>query len=230
MKQLLLDLQADAPPTLENFVVADNAEIIASLRALTGSAGSAELPAPHLYLWGARGSGRSHLLQASVSAIRAGGHPARYLAAAAVEQAVPEEVGAVLAIDDVDQLSAAAQVALFNAFNRSRTLQQTLLLSGPLPPRALELREDLRTRIGQCLVYELQGLDDASRAAILHRWAQRRGLRLSDEVIDYLLRHGRRELPCLLHVLGELEHAALERQRPITLPLLRELMQRGLEL
>ena len=131
---------------------------------------------------------------------------------------------------DVDALDPPAQIALFNAFNRSRSCGQRLLLAGSQPPLALALREDLRTRIGQCLVYQLQPLDDETRAAIIATLAQRRGLPLASEVLDYLMCHGERELPRLLAVFEALDAAALERKRPITLPLLRELIQRGLQL
>ena len=76
----------------------------------------------------------------------------------------------------------------------------------------------------------MQPLDDASRAAFLTTLAERRGLRLADEVVDFLLRHGRRELSSLRGVLDALDAASLERKRPITLPLLREMMQQGLEI
>lgn len=230
MKQLVLDIRPDAPPTLDNFVAGTNAELVATLSLLAGTpAGAASpLPARHLYLWGAPGSGRSHLLRASVAMAAEAGRPAQLCAAAEVGAALPETAGALLAIDDVDRLAPAAQIALFNAFNRARGSAQTLLLAGPAAPLGLALREDLRTRIGQSLIYEVQPLDDASRAAILATLAERRGLRLADEVVDFLLRHGRRDLSALLAVLDALDAASLERKRPVTLPLLREMMQQGL--
>ena len=152
------------------------------------------------------------------------------MAAADVDASLPETAAALLAIDDVDQLAPEAQIALFNAFNRARGNGQSLLLSGPAAPLGLRLREDLRTRIGQSLIYEVQPLDDAARAAILAALAERRGLRLADEVVDFLLRHGRRELSTLRAVLDTLDAASLERKRPITLPLLREMIQQGLEI
>lgn len=223
MKQLVLNIRRDAPPSFDNFVAGANQELIAALRASI-------LGESHLYLWGAPSSGRSHLLHASVAEARAAGRPVVYLPASAVSDSLPDTVDALLACDDVDRLTEEAQVALFNAFNRALTRRQTLLLTGPCAPRALTLREDLRTRIGQCLIYEVQPLDDASRAAILAGQAQRRGLRMSEEVLDYLLRHGRRDLPSLLATLDALDHASLERKRPVTLPLLRELMQGGLDI
>ncbi len=226
MKQLVLDIRPDAVPTLENFVVGANAELVAALAAL---AAGTEAPAlARLYLWGPAGSGRSHLLRAAVAAAGTAGRPARYLGAAEVGEALPETPGLLLAVDDVERLDPDAQIALFNAFNRARTNGQTLLLAGSAAPRELALREDLRTRIGQCLIYELRGFDDETRAAILATLARQRGLRLADEVTEFLLRHGRRDLPSLLAVLEALDAASLERKRPVTLPLLREMMQAGL--
>ncbi|TXH59243.1 MAG: DnaA regulatory inactivator Hda, partial [Burkholderiaceae bacterium] len=103
-------------------------------------------------------------------------------------------------------------------------------LCGPAAPLGLALREDLRTRIGQSLIYEVKPLDDDARAEILATLAARRGLRLADEVVDFLLRHGRRELSSLREVLDALDRASLEHKRPITLPLLRDMIQQGLEI
>ncbi|ATE59215.1 DnaA regulatory inactivator Hda [Thauera sinica] len=228
MKQLVLDIRPDAPPTLDNFVAGANAELVAALALLADRATAAQLPARHLYLWGAPGSGRSHLLRATVAMARDGGRPTQVLSAADIDDALPETMDALVAIDDIDRLGTDAQVALFNAFNRARGNGQSLLLSGPCPPLGLTVREDLRTRIGQSLIYEVQPLDDGSRAAILAALAERRGLRLADEVVDFLLRHGRRDLSSLLATLDALDAASLERKRPVTLPLLREMMQQGL--
>ena len=230
MKQLVLDIRPDTPPTLENFVAGANAELVAALSLLASPATAAQLPARHLYLWGEPGSGRSHLLRATLGMARAAGRPTHLLAAADVDDSLPETVDALLAVDDVEQLSADAQIALFNAFNRARGNRQSLLLSGPAAPLGLALREDLRTRIGQTLVFEVRPLDDDARATLLATLAERRGLRLADEVVDFLLRHGRRDLASLRRVLDALDAASLERKRPITLPLLREMMQQGLEI
>lgn len=223
MKQLVLDIRPDAPPTLANFVAGANAELVAALAAPDALPG-------HLYLYGPDGCGRSHLLRAAAQAAQAAARAAHYVAADAVGEALPQTPAALVAVDDIHRLSPQAQIALFNAFNRARALGQKLVLAGDRPPLQLALREDLRTRVGQCLIYEVRPLDDASRAAILATLASRRGLRLADEVIDFLMRHGRRDLPSLLAVLDALDDASLERKRAVTLPLLREMMQAGLDI
>lgn len=224
MKQLVLDIAKDTPPRFENFVVGANAALVAALRE------RADTLADHLFLWGTLGCGRSHLLEATVAAALESGRPAVAIDAREVGASLPGDEGLLLAIDDIGELSETAQVALFNSFNRAGSLGQTLLLSADRAPLQLHLREDLRTRIGQCLVFEVLPLADDERAGILHGMAERRGLRLDAEVVTYLLRHGRRDLPSLLAVMDALDASSLEQKRPITLPLLRELMQRGLDI
>lgn len=223
MKQMLLDMRAGTPPALDNFIPGDNEELLAALTESVAGGG-------HLYLWGPSGSGRSHLLHAAVAAARLAGRPTAYFPAATISFSLPDSAGMVIAIDDIEQLSEDGQIAAFNAFNRAPARTQTLLLAGAQPPIKLALREDLRTRVGQTLVYEVRPLDDDARTEILKVLAERRGLRLGDEVIAFLLRHGRRDLPSLISVLDALDEASLERKRPVTLPLLREVIQAGLRI
>ena len=230
MKQLVLDMRPDRPPALENFVPGSNAELLENLAQLANA--HPGQPCAHLYLWGSQGSGRSHLLRATVARALDKGRPASFLGAEEIANSLPEDENALLAIDDVDRLPPDAQVALFNTFNRARAKTQSLLLSGPVAPKGLApgLREDLRTRIGQCLVFEVRPLDDATRRAILHSLAARRGLRLSEEVSGFLLTHARRDPAGMAATLDALDSASLEHKRPVTLPLLRELMQQGLSI
>lgn len=223
MKQLLLDILVDVPSRFEHFLVGANVELVAALHeaALAGS--------DAIYLWGQSGSGKSHLLQAAVALAGSEGRRAKWLAGGEVGSRCGDDLD-LLAIDDVETLSAEAQVALFNAFNRRQHSGLTLLLTGRSPPGALKLREDLRTRVGQCLCFEISPLDDTQRREIIMAFAKRRGFRIDTEVMDFILRHGRRDLPSLLSVIQALDAASLEQQRPITLPLLRSLIQTGLEL
>ncbi len=223
-QQLLLDLKPEQAPTLENFVAGANAELAARLQTLAD--------AHHfeaIYLWGPPGCGKSHLLAATANA--AGGQrPVLFLPAAKVGASLTAASGSLLVIDDVQHLDADAQVALFRIFNAARFLGLALLLSGTQPPAQLVLREDLRTRIGQMLIYEIQALRDEEKAAALEHQALLRGMLMDAGVVQYLLRHGRRDLPSLIGMLNSLDRASLEQHRPLTVPLLRELMQTSLDI
>lgn len=219
LTQLLLDLQPAQVPSLDNFIVGENQELLARLRALA-QPGCFDA----IYLWGHDGCGKSHLLTA-VANLALRRRPALLLAGnpAAADFTAPP--GGLLIVDAVDALDAAAQIALFRIFNTARVIGLGLLIAGTAPPLRLKLREDLRTRIGQALIYELKTLNDEQKAAALRRHALERGLKVDDGLVRYLLSHGRRDLPSLMAVLDHLDRATLERQRPATLPLLKEALQ-----
>ena len=199
MHQLVLDISAPAAPDFDNFVAGPNAEALASVRRFAGG----ELGDAVLYLWGEPGSGRSHLLRAA-------------------SQANP---GLVVA-DDVEALDEPAQQRLFNAINAARQGDSPVLAAGSQPPAQLALREDLRTRLGWGLVYQLKLLSDADKARHLHAQAARRGLRLPEEVVGYLLTRLPRDLASLNCVLDALDRYSLSAKRPVTLPLVREALER----
>jgi DnaA family protein len=223
MSQMLLDLKPEQPPTLDNFVAGSNTELISRLRNLANSSSYEAV-----YLWGPEGCGKTHLLAATVAAA-AGHRPGMFGVAADIDAEVSIPTRTLFAIDDVQNLGEAAQIALFRVFNTARLAGLTLLLSGAEAPARLALREDLRTRIGQTLIYEMKPLTDEEKSAALARHALMRGMRVDDGLVRYLLAHGRRDLPSLMAVLDSLDRATLEQQRPATLPLLKEVMQLQLE-
>lgn len=223
MKQLLLDIAADMTPTLDNFIPGRNVELLHTLQTiLQGGAGER-----FVYVWGEPGSGRSHLLRAWIHAARQQGMRAAYVPG---EIPLQWEGGGLVAVDDVARLGQDGQIALFHLYNRLRESGGALLVSGPVAPAGLDLRPDLLTRLGWGLVYQVQGLNDAEKALALQEHARARGFVLPQEVLDYLLRHWRRDLPSLMAVLEALDRITLEQQRPVTVPLLRQLLQIEMEL
>jgi DnaA family protein len=210
MSQMLLGIAPEWVPTLDNFVAGRNVELLAALR--QAAAGAAEVHA--VYLWGEGGSGKTHLLQAMAGLS---------LDACYAQAAVPE-AASVVAVDDVEVLDDAAQIALFELYNRMREQGGLLLVSGTQAPAHLTLRDDLRTRLGWELVYQLHALSDEEKAEALRQHAGARGFELPHEVIQYLLRHGRRDLPSLLQVLDALDEHCLRLKRVATIPLLKEVM------
>ncbi|MDQ7990849.1 MAG: DnaA regulatory inactivator Hda [Candidatus Dactylopiibacterium sp.] len=219
MRQLTLDVRLQVPATLDNFVVGANEALLAALRRQTGLTDGSGL-----YLWGAPASGRSHLLRAAVTEARRAGRRARGLAAHEAG-GLQIEPGEFVAIDDLDQLDAAGQAALFRALIQAREAQAALLLAGNAPPQHLQLREDVRTRVGQTLIFEIQPLDDDAKGSLLMQHALARGFALEADIIEYLLRHGRRDAHWLMGMLDALDEASLTHARPITLPLLREVLR-----
>ncbi len=151
-----------------------------------------------LYLWGEAGSGKSHLLRAC---------------------------GGPTVVDDVEALDDPSQIALFTAINEARQSGGRILAAGHAPPAQLRLREDLKSRLAWGLVYQVKPPSDEERARFLHAEAGRRGMRLPEEVVAYLLSRMRRDLRSLTAVLDQLDRFSLETKRPVTLPLVREALK-----
>jgi DnaA family protein len=129
-----------------------------------------------------------------------------------------------IAIDDVDRLNELGQVEFFNLYNVFRESGKTLLATGDVAPMRLSLRADVITRLAWGLVYEVHCLSDAEKAQALADRAALRGFALQPELVQYLLRHERRDMPSLLAMLDALDRYSLASKRPITMPLLRELL------
>lgn len=200
MKQLLLDIKPAAPPTLLNFIAGRNDEALASLNAVANNTAQSKF----IYLWGETGSGKSHLLSAC------------------------EAIG-MQVVDNVHLLNNDAQIDLFNTYNDLKESDGTLITAGLHAPTQMGLRDDLATRLAWGLVYQLHPLNDAEKALALQNHAAERGIRLPTEVVDYCLRYLRRDLSTLMATLDALDEWSLTTKKPVTVPLLRQLLQLNLE-
>ncbi|KQZ43156.1 DnaA regulatory inactivator Hda [Duganella sp. Root1480D1] len=217
MKQLVLDLGAEPVCTLESFEVGRNAEVAALMRQFAERSSREHFA----YLWGEIGAGKSHLLKALASSDRA-----RYISPFSIETEFlySPDVDLYL-LDDCEKLSPVAQIDAFALFNEIRANNAFMVSAGSVAPAVLPVREDLRTRMGWGLVYQIHGLTDEEKLATLTQMAEARGLTLSPGVLPYLLSHFQRDMVSLSSMLDSLDQYSLETKRPITLPLLREWLQ-----
>lgn len=211
---MLLDIRPPARPDLARFVAGRNVELMAQLQAMLD--GTARERA--VYVWGEPGSGKSYLLAAWAHACEARGMS---VAAGGVDVA-----DAVVA-DQVETWDAAQQQAGFAAYNRVREAGGLWLAAGHAAPAELPLMPELRTRLGWGLVFQLQTLNDEEKRAALTQHADALGFRLDPAVADYVMTHTARDMQSLLRLLEALDRFSLENRRPITLPLVRQLLKRA---
>lgn len=217
MNQLIFDFAARDYPGFDKFLGTSNAELVYVLQNRHGQ---------FIYVWGEQGAGKSHLLQAWIAQALEAGRNAVYIDAAAsplTESALDAEY---LAIDQIEKLNNEEQALLFAIFNRFRNSGKGFLLLGSeFPPQRLILREDLRTRMAYCLVYEVKPLTDQEKTDALVSMAAARQLTVDKEIIQYLLNHWRRDMDSLIQMLDTLDNYAVMMGKRITLPLLRQLLK-----
>lgn len=181
---------------------------------------------PFIYLWGAPGSGRSHLLQAACHAASDQDKRALYLPLADLGHFPPlmlEDIERLdlVAIDDLEYVIGRKrwEEALFHAFNRLRDAGKALLIAANAPPRRLDVvLPDLASRLTWGVTFHLHPLDDQERLAALKLRARVRGMELPDDVGRYILHRGPRELGELCRALETLDQASLSAKRKLTIP------------
>lgn len=225
--QLPLALRWPAHQRFESFVAAGNGTAVDLLRAVARGA-----DASWVYLAGASGSGRTHLLIAACADANASDRSAQYLSLAGLPAPRATAIrgfggSTLLAIDDLDAIAGEreAEHALFDLYNRCRAEQTTLLFAASAPPAQLGIGlPDLVSRLSACTQIALKPLDETARRALLRERACARGIELDEGVLDWLFARGRRDLASLLGVLDRIDHASLAAQRRVTIPFLRSLM------
>lgn len=222
MKQLPLDIGLGRVPTLDSFLAGPNEAAWKHLQLWAASPTRSPVPT---YLWGAPGSGKTHLLQAVQESLREQGATAGWLDPSLPEAPPFDERWAVVLMDDVHAYNAVQQHAAFSWFVQAQALQRGVLAAGLQAPAHLKLREDLRTRLGWGHVFELHVLSEPERRAVLRQAADARGVFLGDEVMDFILHRFSRDLGSLMQLLDHLDAYALQAQRAITIPLIKSMLE-----
>lgn len=217
MEQIPLAIGPESQPTFDNYLSGINDPALEHLRSLN-------LPAPPVYLWGAGGCGKTHLLQALAARCQAAGQQVAWFDAADGLPWTLRPGWSLVIVDRCEALDDAAQRAAFALFEDAAAHGVQWLAAGRLPPVDLPLRDDLRTRLSWGHVFALQPLPDAETRAALRREADRRGIFLSDEVMAFLLTRFDRDLGHLMRLLDQLDHYGLAKARRITVPLVRQML------
>ncbi len=201
-----------------------------------------------VYIDGPSGSGKSHLLLACAAAADAAGQSVAYLPLAtlgahAAVALQAQAVADVICIDELDVVCGDPRVdhttdngggnrelerALFGLHNRQGDAGGALIYAARAAPSELAITlPDLRSRLAHCLRLSLYSLSEPQRRELLVARAQRRGLALEDAALDYLFRRVGRDLTTLTTLLDQLDRESLAAKRRLSVPFLREVLERG---
>lgn len=214
MRQLPLAIGPGPLQTFDNFVAGANAAALAHLRGLPARAG-----AP-VYLWGASGGGKTHLLHALTHDT-----PAGWFDSATPPPWSFNDNWSLIVLDGCEAFDEAQQQAAFALFIDVASHGTQIAASGSVPPVDLPLRDDLRTRLGSGPVFVIEPLGEGDARAVLRKEADRRGIPLSDDVMSFLMTRFSRDLKHLMALLDRLDEFALAEHRAVTVPLLKKLFE-----
>lgn len=234
--QLPLPIHLVDDETLDNFYAESSQVLLSSLRQ-----NFEQVSQPFFYIWGNKSSGKSHLLKAVSNHFLLNQRSASYIPLDKSHYFSP------LVLDNAEQLDLIClddlhliagndewEVAIFNLFNQIREQQSLfnsghktlLLISSALPPNQLPIQlPDLLSRLTWGEVYALQDLTDEQKRIILQRNAYQKGLELSDDVANFLLKRLDRDLHSLSLKLDLLDKASLQAQRKLTMPFVKSVLE-----
>lgn len=203
--QFLLELPEDDVPSLENFIVGENAHVVAVLRDIAQNRGP-----QFVYLYGPEGAGVTHLLRAVVP--DAGRRAPAY-----------RSDRRIYAVDDIDRLDDEDLSQLTSLMNDvARDPQAHLLCGGRLAPARLSLGADVKSRLLSGLTLAVAPLGAADRARVLSRQAALRGIALSADILQWMTAHLSNDMRTLTRVLNMIDYLSLKDRRQVTLPLVRQ--------
>lgn len=226
MKQLALDIGLPTGPSLSRFYAGRNAAVVQHLRDWVSHGCINPVPT---YVWGETGAGKTHLLKAVLETLSEQGLQVGWMDASTGFPPEFDERWSAVIMDDVHLYTPMQQSRAFNwfvnALNPPSGSQHWVLAAGNLPPAVLTLRDDLRSRLGWGHVFQMLVPNEDERRAILKAEAASRGVTLSADVVDYMLKRFSRDLASLMQLLDMLDGFALRNKRAITIPLLKTMLE-----
>lgn len=225
--QIPLQLMPRRDSRFENYISGPNNAVVEALKHLPDEPGSV------VFLFGAQGSGKTHLLNALCHETRERQGRAFYLALKRLPQDAVASLQGLEELDlvCVDDLHVIAgnnvwEEALFHCFNRIRENNGRLLVSSQKRLSALDLGlPDLASRLAWGVGLQLLPLEDHDKLAVINLHSNALGFDLPEDVQQYLLKRQNRSLAALIETVENLHQAALTHKRRITVPLAREVLK-----
>ena len=229
--QLLLEIHRRDIYTFETYIPGTNGEVVETL--ISTSQGDSH---GNLYLWGGRGTGKSHLLQAACNSAAASERSCAYVPLTRLDEFTPDmftslEELDLVCLDDIEEAAGKDQweMALFHLFNRLRDANTPVLMSSGQSPNGSAIRlPDLKSRLSWDLGYQLVPLDDDMKITALKRRALERGFELTNPVVEFLIKRVDRDTHNLFRWLDQLDRHSLQAKKRLTVEFVREILEHNL--
>ena len=221
MNQLGLPISLDSKMLLDNFL--GNKQLLDFIVQLDVDKASAEI-----YVYGAPGHGKTHLLQGATLRSLSNKQNAMYIDCHnSLPGHVLESIEQLnwISIDNIDTINDNDQNLFFDLYNRAKQATVTMLISGSDLPSQLSVMKDLKTRLGLAAIFQLQPLNDELTMLVLNNQMIDRNLSIDSKVYEYLFKYYSRDIKVLLTAMNDLDKASLQEKQSITIPFVRKTLR-----
>jgi len=221
MNQLGLPISLNTSMLLESFVA--NKELLRLINQLFLNEKSSEV-----YIYGASGQGKTHVLQGAVlKALEIDKHAVYIDCSDTFPDYILDFVDQIdfICFDNVHSILRENQEIFFDLYNRARQAQIFILVSGNTLPSDLEVMKDLKTRLSLAAVYKLEELNDELIMSVIDSQMSQRNLSVNSNVYEYLFKNYSRDLKLLLSTLNDLDKASLQAKKPISIPFVKKFLE-----
>lgn len=229
VSQITLGFAVDSEARFENFVSGTNSDTLYELQEFVSDSSPGLI-----YLWGSKGSGCSHLLQAATHESRSLNGTAVYLLAEDLLDSPTKVLDnlqglELVCIDNFDKIAGNSEweTALFHLYNRLMAQNAKLVVAAESSPRSLDIKlSDLKTRLQSGLTLRLDPLNDYEKMEVLQFRAQLRGMELPEKVAHYILSHSSREMVFLIDLLDKLDTEGVRvKKQKLTIPFVKDVLE-----
>ncbi len=221
--QLPLAVQLPDDETFATFVAGDNQETL-------------DLVQGHeqglMYIWGAKGVGKSHLLHALCADTD---EALMYVALNELYQDVQAQVlqgleqYSLLCLDNIDAVTHDQEwcYELFSLLNRIRDRANgRIVVTSNVAPLALNVAiPDVHSRLQWGLTLHLKSLRDEDKARALQIRAKALGLILRDDTAQFMVQRLGRDMNGLMACLSRLDRASIAAKRRLTIPFVKDVLE-----
>jgi len=181
---------------------------------------------PALVIYGPPASGKTHLLQVWKKEARAQEITLAQLTPTTIARALGSAKNVM--IDDVLPVIGVrpAEEALFHLYNMLREREGALLMTATAPVTTWPfVLPDLKSRLLAAPAAELGSPDDTLMAVVLTKLFSDRQIFVPQEVVQFILPRIERSFLALRETVDKIDRRALAEKRPVTVPLVREVLQ-----
>ncbi len=225
-EQLPVQFEFQSNQSFSTFYPGNNEEIVNHLRQIFFN------NEQQIFLWGARGSGKTHLLQSLTQTSNTCNKTSFYYSLDTKDFPDPGMLEGLenfdlVCFDNIEHITGKAEweQAFFNFYNLHRDANNKLVVTANCPPKYLAIQlPDLKTRMSWGLTLKLKALSDEQQLNALIYKAHDLGFEIPIKVGRFLITHYARDLPSIWALLDKIEQATLAAKRKLTIPFLKQIM------